>query len=106
MAVDHHRPEPQRYVALVEHAPDAIVVLDAAAGRFVTVNAATERLFGLPREQLLTVGLVELSPAAQPDGRPSAEAAAEYIGRALAGERPRVDWTHRRADGSSLTCEL
>jgi PAS domain S-box-containing protein len=96
----------QRYVALVEHAPDAIVVLDVATGRFLLVNPAAERLFGRPGEELLTVGPVELSPPVQPDGRSSAEAAAEHIARAVAGEQPTFEWTHRRADGSPVTCEV
>ncbi len=96
----------QRYAALVEHAPDAIVVLDVTAGRLVEVNPAAEQLFGLAREELLTVGPAQLSPPVQPDGRPSAEVAAEYIARAVAGEQPRVDWTHRRADGRAVACEI
>ncbi len=96
----------QRYVALVEHAPDAIVVLDVTGGRFVAVNKAAEELFGLPREQLLDVGPVDLSPPRQPDGRSSATAADEYIARALAGERPRFDWTLRRVDGALVACEM
>jgi anti-anti-sigma factor len=96
----------QRPLALVDQAPDAIVVLDADAGRFIAVNPAAELLFGLAREELLTVGPVDLSPAVQPDGRPSAEAAAEYIRQALAGGQPRFDWTHRRADGGVIACEL
>lgn len=97
---------PRFHAALVDQAPDAIVVLDADAGRFVTVNPAAERLFGLTRDELLALGPVELSPAVQPDGRPTARAAAEYVDRALAGEQPRFDWTYRRADGSAVTCEV
>src|SRR5262245_6940988 len=43
-----------RYRLLVDHAPDAIVVLDADAGRFIDVNENAERLFSLDRNQLLT----------------------------------------------------
>jgi PAS domain S-box-containing protein len=103
---DEVRAQLELYVSLVEHAPDAIVVLDVDDGRFVSVNPAAERLFGLPRSQLLTVGPAELSPLTQPDGRASATAAAEYIARAVAGEQPRFDWTHLRADGSTVSCEL
>ncbi|HEX2075930.1 MAG TPA: SpoIIE family protein phosphatase [Geodermatophilus sp.] len=98
--------EMARYRALVEHAPDAIVILDVATGRFVSVNRAAERLFGMSREALLLVGPVQLSPPVQPDGRSSAEAAAEYIAEALAGGRPRFEWTHRRADGTDIPCEV
>lgn len=96
----------RRPVALVDQAPDAIVVLDVDSGRFVAANPAAERLFGLTRDELLTVGPVELSPPVQPDGRSSTEAAAAYVERALLGEQPRFDWTYRRADGSAVACEL
>ncbi|MBJ7450985.1 MAG: PAS domain-containing protein, partial [Blastococcus sp.] len=59
----------QRPVALLDQAPDAIVVLDVDTARFVAANPAAERLLGLTRDELLTVGPVELSPAVQPDGR-------------------------------------
>ncbi|MGY1708479.1 SpoIIE family protein phosphatase [Geodermatophilus sp. SYSU D00758] len=98
--------ELRRYQALVEYAPDAIVILDLDAGHFVTVNAAAERLFGMTRTALLRVGPVEVSPPVQPDGRSSETAAAEYLARALAGERPRFEWTHRRADGTDVSCEM
>ena len=45
----------EHYVSLVEHAPDAIVVLDVAEGRFIWVNPAAEELFGRPRRELLSV---------------------------------------------------
>lgn len=95
-----------RYQALVEFAPDAIVILDVTAGHFVTVNAAAEQLFAMSRAELLRVGPEEVSPPVQPDGRPSTTAAAAYISQALAGERPRFPWIHRRADGTDVPCEI
>jgi PAS domain S-box-containing protein len=95
-----------RYQVLVEHAPDAIVVLDLGIGRFVTCNPAAERLFGMTRAELLRVGPLDVSPPVQPDGRPSAPAAHEYIAQALAGGQPRFEWTHRRADGTDVPCEV
>lgn len=51
-----------RYRTLVEHAPEAIVVLDADLYRFVDLNENTERLFGMGRQELLRIGPVEISP--------------------------------------------
>ena len=96
----------QRYRSLIEHAPEAIVVLDVELGRFVDLNENAERLFGLPRERLLALGPAELSPEAQPDGRPSIEAAREYIGRALHGATPNFRWTHTDARGEPFVCEV
>ena len=95
-----------RYRALLEHAPDAIVVLDAAARRFAQVNQEAERLFGLSRERLLELGPVELSPPRQPDGRHSSESALEKIDAAIAGQTPRFEWVHRAGDGREIPCEI
>lgn len=96
----------RRYRALLEHAPDAIVVLDVATGCFVQVNEEAVRLFGLPRERLLELGPVELSPPAQPDGHPSSEASIEVIGAAIAGAMPRFEWVHRTGEGHDIPCEI
>nr|WP_225444782.1 EAL domain-containing protein [Pseudomarimonas arenosa] len=96
----------QRYRSLIEHAPEAIVVLDPELGHFVEVNQEAERLFACSRARLLTLGPAELSPERQPDGRLSAEAARENIGRALGGEMPQFRWTHLDDQGRQFTCEV
>jgi PAS domain S-box-containing protein len=95
-----------RYRALMEHAPEAIVVLDVDTARFCEVNENACRLFGLPRTQLLARGPIELSPPVQPDGRRSADAAMEHIAAAIGGATPVFEWTHQRADGSLVPCEV
>ncbi|HEY3204789.1 MAG TPA: PAS domain S-box protein [Thermoanaerobaculia bacterium] len=95
-----------RYRTQVEHAPEAIVVLDVDSGRFVEANENAVRLYRLPREALYRTGPAELSPPRQPDGRPSAEAAMEKIQLALAGEAPVFEWMHRNADGQDISCEV
>src|SRR5262249_5405211 len=45
-----------RYRMLVDHAPEAILVLDADTGRFVDGNTNAERLFGVTRSELLDIG--------------------------------------------------
>ena len=64
------RESEQRYRTLVEHAPEAIVVLDLEVGRFDDVNRNAERLFGMSREELLRVGPVEVSPLSSRMGGP------------------------------------
>ena len=95
-----------RYRTLVEHAPEAIVVLDLDAGRFIDANEKAERLFGMSREELLRVGPVEVSPEFQPDGRPSSEAAGVELEKALRHETPRFEWIHRNASGDEIPCEI
>jgi diguanylate cyclase (GGDEF)-like protein/PAS domain S-box-containing protein len=96
----------ERYRTLVEHAPEAIVVLDPASGHFVDVNENATRLFRLPRAALLALGPVELSAPVQLDGRSAAEAAPGHIAAALRGEAPVFEWVHRDADGWDITCEV
>ena len=98
--------KPRRYRTLVEHAPEAIVVLDPDGGHFVDVNENAIRLFGLPRAALLALGPLELSAPVQLDGRSSAEAAPAYIAAAVCGETPVFEWVHRDADGWDITCEV
>jgi len=95
-----------RYRTLVENAPEAIVVLDVDAFRFVDVNANACLLFGVTRDELLTREPIKMSPGTQPDGRPSSEAAHEYIRRALDGEIPVFEWIHCSDSDAEIRCEV
>ena len=100
------RESAQRYRLLVDHAPEAIVVLDVDSGRFVDANDKAQQLFGLNREQLLNFGPVSLSPPHQPDGAPSEARARAYIERALGDEVQQFEWAHRDASGREIMCEV
>ena len=95
-----------RYRLLVNHAPEAIVVFDVDAARFMDANENAERFFGLDRARLLQVGPVDLSPPLQPDGTPSAQRAREYLQRALEGQPQVFEWMHRDSFGKNLICEV
>jgi PAS domain S-box-containing protein len=105
-AEDALRHSEERHRLLLDHAPEAIVVLDADQGRFVDCNPAAESLFKLPRSELLRRGPIELSPPIQPDGRPSAEAGRAAIAEAVAGQLPVFEWIHCDATGETIQCEL
>jgi PAS domain S-box-containing protein len=96
----------ERYRTLVEHAPEAIVVLDMQELRFVDVNKKAEQLFKMTRKELLRVGLTDVSPSFQPDGRRSAEVAATELARALDNGTPRFEWIHRDSTGKGIPCEI
>ncbi len=96
----------EQYRTLVECAPEAIVVLTVHNGRFVEVNLLAEQMFGMDRERLLQHGPATLSPPTQPDGRPSAEAAMQFIQEAMAGAAPTFDWMHVNAAGQEIPCEV
>jgi PAS domain S-box-containing protein len=96
-----------RFRTLVEYAPEAITMLDVDTGLYLDANPMAEALHGLPRDELIgKVGPADLSPEFQPDGRPSAEAAPDYLGRALAGEFPRFEWMHLTPDRQETLCEV
>ncbi len=92
--------------ALVEHAPDAIVLLDLDSERLLDANGSAQALFGCSRDALLSLSLAALSPAQQPDGRASAEAWQVRVAEALAGDVRPFEWIHRDAAGHEMPCEL
>jgi PAS domain S-box-containing protein len=97
----------QRFRALVEYAPEAITMLDVDTGLYLDANPMAEALHGLPRDELIgKLGPAGLSPKIQVDGRPSAEAAPDYLSRALAGEFPRFEWMHLDPEGKETLCEV
>jgi two-component system cell cycle sensor histidine kinase/response regulator CckA len=96
----------ERYRTQIEHAPEAIVVLDTDQNCFIDVNRNATVLYGHSREELLRLNPVALSPEFQPDGRPSFEAACLYIQAALNGATPVFEWIHRNAAGKGIPCEV
>ena len=71
-----------RYRALVEQAPVAVHVLDAA-GRTVSVNPAFERMFGVSAAEMAGYNVVD-------DPRPAADGTRALLAHALAGEATRT----------------
>ncbi|HUG04232.1 MAG TPA: PAS domain S-box protein [Steroidobacteraceae bacterium] len=95
-----------RYRVLVENAPEAIVVVDVEAGRFVDCNENAATFFKMTREQLLQVGPEAVSPEEQPDGTSSFGVSRGYVEDALSGGTPVFEWTHRDAEGKLIPCEV
>ena len=95
-----------RYRVLVENAPEAVVVLDVASGRFIDCNDNAADFFGMSRESLLRLGPVDVSPPQQTDGSPSMALARGYIEQAIGGATPVFEWTHQDAEGKLIPCEV
>lgn len=96
----------ERYRALVENAPEAIVVLDVDSNRFVDANENACQLFNLSRKRLLSIGPQAISPRMQPDGTPSFGVSRGFVDRALQGEHPIFEWTHKDFHGKEFPCEI
>jgi len=101
-----HRDSEERFRALVESAPEAIVVLDVDKGKFIEVNENAQQLFGLSRQELTERHPAELSPPRQPGGGSSVTLAQEWIAKAIQGETVIFDWLHRNAAGAFIPCEV
>jgi len=96
----------ERYRNLVEHAPEAIVVLDPDTRRIAAHNSKAEQVFGRPREALQGASLVDLlvTPE-QPADALDAGIAADTA-RALAGATVIFERTVPRPDGTHAICEV
>ncbi|KAA3645289.1 MAG: PAS domain S-box protein [Chloroflexi bacterium] len=92
--------------ALIEHAPEAIVVLDAESGVITSASGNAGNLFGVAAEDLVGVHPGTLGPRQQPDGEDSNTAAVKRI-KAAREEGPiTFEWTHRNAEGENIPCEI
>jgi PAS domain S-box-containing protein len=100
------RESEERYRSLVENATEALVVYDVEKQLFVSVSESASALFKMPKEALLKIGPLTVSPKYQPDGRLSSEAAGEYIKKAIKGEKPSFEWMHCDKDGNPIACEI
>jgi PAS domain S-box-containing protein len=100
------RESEERYRALVEHAPEAIMVLDVDQGHFVDANANAETLFGYTRERLLQMGPLDFCPERQANGRASCDVADDETRHVLAGGTSTFEFTHVTAAGAEIQCQI
>jgi PAS domain S-box-containing protein len=98
--VDELRGSDALYRALAENSPDALLLVDAASGRYILANPAAERLLGYRRDELLRLGPADLTP---PQDRPALEAATVEL---LERGSWRGEWRLRRKDGALIEVDL
>ena len=95
-----------RLRALVEHAPEAIVVFDGDTGRFLFGNEHASGLYGVPMAKLTELTAADVSPEFQPCGRSSSELAREKMEEALRGGTPVFEWLRRQPNGRLIHTEV
>lgn len=96
----------ERFRALVEHATEAIFVIDVERNRMTEVNKNAGDLFGYSREELLEISPATLHAPRQAGGRASEELQPELYARALAGELVVYDWLFQNEAGKEIPCEV
>lgn len=100
------RESEERFRALVEQAPEAIVVIDVQDNTVVLVNERAQALFGCSEDDLLSGGIFRFYLDPQPNGMPVNELIEDTMGRALAGETVLGERLLHNALGEFLICEI
>ena len=96
--------EEEKFRALLESAPDAMVVIKRT-GHLVLVNSATERIFGYEQGELLGQTFLNLVPERFREER--AEYCARlFSSRALPDQKLQQEWWGLRKDGSEFPLEV
>ena len=95
----------QKYRNLFEDNRDALMLMNREG--YLDCNEQALELFGIDSvEEFVTHAPWELSPTTQPDGRPSQEAASDWIDEAFESGEAVFEWVHRRADGTEFPAEV
>ena len=101
------RESEERYRLMFEHSKDALITVVPATQALASANQQALELFGVRDEaEFLATPSLSLSPDFQPDGRPSAEKAAEVIGKALHEGSCFFEWMYRRRNGELFLSEV
>ncbi|MBW1897006.1 MAG: PAS domain S-box protein, partial [Deltaproteobacteria bacterium] len=95
-----------KYRTLIEHAPDAIFLVDATTGQFLDSNPQGLKLFGYSREKMLSFTPVDFSPPVAPDGRPVPEVLQDRLKSLTPDKQIMFEWVHLHADGHEIPCEI
>ena len=100
------RESEEHYRALVEHAPEAVVVLDVDKGTFIDGNSNALRLFHLSREELLRASVSHESADFQSGGRSAEAAERELIAQISNGVPAHLEWVCRNSAGEEFPAEM
>ena len=95
----------QRFFALVEGAPDAIVLFDADRGTLVEANANACRLCGRSHDELRAAGINILRPPRK-DNAETPPLALEWAARLDSGGDAPFEWLCATATGGTIPCEV
>lgn len=101
------RESEERHRVVFEQSRAALIVLALPSLQFISANPAALTLFGVATlEEFQALGLGDISPERQSDGRLSEEKAQEMIATAERDGSNFFEWTHRRRDGVQIDCTV
>lgn len=92
------------YQALYNDTSEAIFIF--SDNKIVDVNPAACRIFRCTKTDLIGNNPIQISPPTQPDGRPSAESAVQYIKACLDGNAQSFEWKHLRFDNTEFFADI
>ncbi len=95
-----------RFRAMVEHAPEAIVVYNADTGRFMFGNQHACDIYGVLMSKLPELTPMDVSPEFQPCGQRTSDLAREKTLEVLSGGIAVFEWTHRQPNGRLIPTEV
>src|ERR1041384_893804 len=94
-----------RFRALLEHAPEAIVVYSVDTGCFLFGNQHACDLYGVSMSRLPELTPADVSPEFQPCGRRTSELVCEKTREVMEGGMAVFEWVHKKADGRLIPHE-
>ena len=96
-----------RYRTLVESSPEAIVVFDTDPINIIDANKMAAQLWGVHYNDLFKLGVYDVNPPFQPDGRPSPDLIMLNIQKTLEGETTVFEWTYLNLkENREIPCEV
>ena len=95
----------QRFHSLIEHAPEAILVFDAASNRVVEANPQAENLFERPRDKLLSLSIDRLCSPIQPGGIGVTDCIGSIVAQTQGNQSVVTEASVRTPDGLDIEVE-
>ena len=105
LAEEASRYERMLYQAVLETMTDAALLI-GDRDRILGGNTAAARLLGCDRAELAGQDLFAYAPLNQPDGRPSAAAAQQYLAAARSGTSQAFPWTYTGSTGPAREAQV
>jgi PAS domain S-box-containing protein len=93
-----------RLAAVVESAPEAIMLLHGETGGVIVANPQAAALFGIGEEEVDGFRPAGSAPPEQLDGEASEQVFGRHLAAALGGRRVEFRWVVRSAEGRDISC--